>query len=100
MKKIKVKFREWNCIAVFHKYQNNDRTAIEIVEEETGESVAMASVNLSDLELAPNTIAIKNYSENGGMVKALLEAGIIGKCVDLVISGHVSIGIYELLKTE
>lgn len=97
---IKVKFKKWNCIAVFKKYADNHRTAIELEDEKTGEPIAIASVNLSEKTIHKNEIAIKDYSENEGMVKALTEAGIIGDLIYSVQRGFVKIGIYQLLKTK
>jgi hypothetical protein len=96
----KVKFKKWNCIVVFHKYRNNNRIAIELADETTNESIAMATINLPHVELNKNTVAIKNYSENEGIVEVLTKAKIIGKRVDLIISGHCAIGIYQLLKNK
>lgn len=97
----KVKFKQWNCIAEFSRYVDNDRISIRLTEEETAEPIATASVNLTFIKgMTDNEIAIKDYVENEGMVKALKEAGIIGEIILTVQSGHVNIGIYQLLKTE
>lgn len=98
---IKVKFKQWNCIAEFSRYVDNNRISIQLIEEKTAEPIATASVNLTYIKgMTDNEIAIKDYSENEGMVKALKEAGIIGELILTVQSGHVNIGIYEILKIE
>ena len=97
---LKVKFKEWNCIAKFANYNSNNRVAIQLVEETTREPIATDSVNLTNVILKENQIAIKDYSENEGMAKALQKAGIIGELKSINYSGHVKIGIYELLKTN
>lgn len=98
---IKVKFKKWNCVAVFGRYLNNNRVSIRLIEEETNEPIATASVNLTEIRgMTDNQVAIKDYSENEGMVEALTKAGIIGNRILLVDNGHVEIGIYELLKTK
>lgn len=98
---IKVKFKKWNCLAEFGRYRNNNRISIQLIEEKTGEPIATASVNLPSINgIMDNHIAIKDYSENEGMVEALKKAGIIGKSVAFVEQSHVTIGVYELLKTE
>ena len=97
---LKVKFKEWNCIAQFSHYNANDRVAIQLVEEGTYDPIATATINLPTVNIKPGNVAIKDYSENEGMVKSLTDAGIIGELKAIHYSGHVQIGIYELLKTE
>lgn len=98
---IKVKFKKWNCVAIFSRYVNNDRISIRLIEEETNEPIATASVNLTEIEgITDNEIAIKDYGQNEGMVNALRNAGIIGHPIQLVENDYVKIGIYELLKKE
>ena len=43
----------------------------------TGEQVGVATVNLPDVEAGRNEVFIKNYSENEGMLKALVAAGVV-----------------------
>ena len=77
----KVKFKNWNCIVTKSKYMDNDRIALVLTEEETGEPVATASVNVVEYPMGGfserNFTFIKNYSENEGMLDALIEAGIV-----------------------
>lgn len=77
----KVKFKQWNCIVVKSKYMDNDRIALVLKEEETGEPLATASVNVVDYyftkENGEHQTFIKNYSENEGILEALVEAGIV-----------------------
>lgn len=94
---ITVKFKKWNCVVVLTKYTNNNKPAIQLDEVETGETIAVASVNFPNLNLASDQIAIKNYSENSGIDKVLQEAGVIGKHLFSVSSGYVEVPVYELL---
>lgn len=94
-----VKFQKTNCTLEFGKYSNG-RIAIELVETETGEPYATASVNLPAYNIGKDEIAIKDHSENEEMVQALMEAGIVSKPVGYVDSGYVRIPICKLLKTE
>jgi hypothetical protein len=43
-----------------------------LTDKETSEDVLIASVNLPDWGLRPNEIAIKNYSENEGVLDVLI----------------------------
>lgn len=95
---IKVKFKKWNCIAQFSRYASNGRIAISLVDEETWEDVATASVNLADEFIEANEIAIKDYSENDGMYKALVEAKIVEfPPLRYAQTSHVTIPICKLL---
>ena len=87
-----VKFKHWNCeIRVFH--YNNGRTALQLVDAETSEPIATATVNVPDAYLAENEVLIKDYSENKGMLKVLVDAGIVTDTGERVKSGFVSIPI-------
>lgn len=75
----------------------NLRLALRLVDPDTGEPIATATVNLPDEPLAPNEIAVKDYSENEGMTQTLALGGIIvGKARRYVRSGFVTIGIHAL----
>ena len=96
---MKVQFKEWKCVVNSGYYQEGHRKAIELIEEETGEPIATATVNLPNYPLAENEIFVKNYSENEGMVLALAKAGIIeGYPLTHVKLEHVKISSYKLTK--
>lgn len=59
-----------------HRYANG-RLAIQAIDCDTGEPVAMMTVNLPDVSLAPDEILIKDYSENQGVLKTLYRAGLV-----------------------
>lgn len=59
-----------------HQY-GNGRPAIELIIQETGEPMARASVNLPSLRLDPGEIAIKDYSENEGMLECLISHKVV-----------------------
>lgn len=76
-KDLHVQFRDWDCYPVITKYSNNNRLALMLYEHGTHEPIATASVNITDTDLADDCIFIKDYSENTGMTKALVEAEIV-----------------------
>jgi len=94
---MKVQFRQWKCEVKVAKYQTNNRTAIELVDAEDGEPVAMASLNLPNEPMNKNEVAIKDYSENEGMLRCLVRAEIVSEPLRIVQSGFVSIPICKLL---
>lgn len=80
---------EWNgytCKTVFDKYENG-RTAIRLVDDKDGSPIATATINLPGEWVAENQVLIKDYSENSGMAKALLDAGVVANEV-----GRLAIG--------
>lgn len=76
MSEKKVKFKEWDCILRQGKYQNGN-IALYLEDAETFERIAVCSVNLDKFPLADNEVFIKDYSENEGMLEALLDAGAV-----------------------
>lgn len=96
---MKVKFLGVECDVVFRRYNETGGVAIELVcpfNEEQGyaEPMAMATVNIGLLGVGE--VAIKNYSENEGMLKALIEAGVVHSPHRFVQSGFVGIPICYL----
>ena len=63
--------------------------------EYCGETIARVTVN-PDIPLSDTQIAIKDYSENKGMVHFCKGLGIIGELVGIIPSGWVEIPVYEL----
>lgn len=91
---MKIKFKHYNCDMSFGRYSNG-RIAIELVEN--GEPVAVATVNLPNENLEADEIAIKDYSENEGMLRALLYGGVVTTPIRFVNIGFVKIPICKLL---
>jgi len=91
----KVKFRGENLNVVFGKYPNG-RTAIRLMDE-FGCPYATATVNLPDDELGEGEVFIKDYSENTGVLSALVDAGIISESKEKASSGFVEVDRCELL---
>jgi len=92
---MEIEFLGCKCIITKEKYCNG-RTALGLTEVDTGEPFATATVNLPEINLAQNEIAIKNYSENEGILQVLIDAGVIGKPKYEIQSGFVSIPVCEL----
>ena len=91
-----VSFLGYDCILHFPSY-NNGRKAIQLIGKEDGEPIATATVNLRDEPLAPDTVFIKDYSENNGMLATLVKAGIVSEPLRYVLSGFVKIPVCKLL---
>lgn len=97
---MQVKFKEWVCDVEFAFYGNGS-PAIRLNDATDGSPVAVASVNLEGIaKVKKGEIAIKDYSENEGMLKAMMDAGIVSKPLRYAPSGFVSIPICKLLITK
>lgn len=94
-----VNFGNNDCELVFDEYYNG-RTRIRLVDASDGEDVATATVNLPDLEIPAGFVAVKDYSENEGMLEALVKAGVVGEPATFAQGGYVQIPICPLLKRE
>jgi Domain of unknown function (DUF4313) len=91
-----IRFREWDCVVEKSQY-GNGRPALILNDAHDGEQIAVATVNLPNVAAGPNEVFIKDYSENEGVLKALLEAGVVKLTGETVSSGFVAIPKVELL---
>lgn len=73
-----VEFRGEQCRVLFRKYDSNDRIAIQLTIDGTGEPMATATSNLAEEEIVHSKQTfIKDYSENSGILEVLIAAGIV-----------------------
>lgn len=93
------KYKDYeNCSIELHRYSTNNNIALRMVSEtEYGEEpITMCTVN-TEQKLQDNQVAIKDYSENVGMVDFLKDLNFIeSEPVDEIRSCFVSIPVYEL----
>ncbi len=75
-------------------YYPNGNLALEVAIKDEG-PLCTCTVNPGHT-IGHNAIAVKNYSENEGMVDTLTEMGIIGRRLYLIRSGWVEIPVHEL----
>lgn len=97
---VTLKHGEWRVDVLESKYQDNDRTALILVERRTQEQVVMASVNLPEESLKDDEILIKDWSENEGVLDFLLKNGIVEDTGTSVPTGQVSANLCKYLKRE
>ena len=93
-----VPYREYNVDVHLTHYSTNGRYALFLVDHETFEPVAVATVNIPDKYITDNEVIVKNYSENEGMLQFLINQQIIdgGKCISFS-NGYVMLYICDLL---
>lgn len=93
---IRVKFQQYECVLSFGKY-GNGRLAIKLNDAEDGLPVAVATVNIPEKHFEPDEVAIKSWAENTGMVRCLVDAGVIAEPHRKISLGHVSASVCRLL---
>lgn len=76
MKIKKIRFKGIICVVQELKYENG-RTSLRLSDAFDYSPVATATVNIPDRESPPNNVFIKSWGVNTGMLKALVDAGII-----------------------
>jgi len=78
MNQQKVKFKDWECTVEYNAYLVNEklyRILLRDVEDYSPIAVATSYVK----GLKEGEVAVKNYSENVGMLEALVEHNIVEK---------------------
>lgn len=79
------------------RYSNNDRLALLVVDKDDPEYEFTASLNFPNHPIPDGAIAVKDYSENEGMVETLVESGVIEpRPMFSIPSGFISAGVYRL----
>ena len=99
MKNTIVEFSGYVCVLQKH-YYHNGRRGIILADKDSGARVAVATVNLDDVSIQDDTVLIKDYSENKGMLKCLVDARIISKPMSTHKVGFVEIYKCKLLKCQ
>lgn len=93
---MKVKYKKWDCIVRWSMYHENNNIAIQLVDEKTKELISVATTNTGRKNIE-STVQIKDYSENEGMWKALVNAGVIeDKVIRTIASGYVEVKVAKL----
>lgn len=77
-----VQFKDENLIA-FQSTYSDGNTAI-VLEDQNKDPFMTASINVPELEMDSQFVAIKDYSENEGILNALQKAGIISPVIDSI----------------
>jgi len=90
-------FKGYTLSVEMTRYAGNDRRAIQLIDTEDGDLYCTATVNMPDIDLSENEVAIKNWSENEGILECLQANGVIGPVKRRMPSGFVYVDIVDLL---
>ena len=83
-----------NLYAEYGKYRNG-QNSIQLFDAEDQMPYAVASVAI-DEPLEPDEVAVKDYSENEGILKTLLKSGVVDHPHREVSTGYVRIPICKI----
>ena len=89
----------YDLTATFAKYQNG-QVAIKLINNADGFPYATATVCVEDDLLKEGEVAIKDYSENAGILNSLIEADMIEPPHAYIQSTFTKIPICKLLINE
>jgi hypothetical protein len=94
-----VHFRHWRCRVVKALYAADHSIRLDLRSIDDGGPVATATVCLVDFGLTPPAAHcyIKNYSENAGILAALIDAGVIEYTGTTVPIGHAQAHLCRVL---
>jgi hypothetical protein len=81
---LELKFSDFDCTITFSTYRSNDRIYMGLIDKTDGSPVADCTVNMPEVDVPEGSVLIKNYSENEGMVNALVQAKIVEKPTEWV----------------
>ena len=95
-----VVFRGWTCRIERGTYGATRRIALQLTDCTDGEPVAVASVHMPDISLAPDEVVIKDYSENEGMLDALVATGVISPPLRTILLQYVTLYVCRCLIAE
>jgi hypothetical protein len=91
-----IKHKEWDCELVFGAYGNGN-IAIQLMDIEDGQPVAVATVNPDDMIVPMPWVCIKTWAENEGIVETLIKNGVVNEPIeDKIQMGYVTAYIMEL----
>lgn len=82
-----VEFGGSRCLVIKGEYTNH-RPCIRLIDEATGEPVAMVTINAPEHTLSQDEVIVKDYSENRGVLTVLVKAGILTPTGRLVATGY------------
>lgn len=88
--------RSYDVKLVWLNYANNN-TAIQAVDTEG--PVAVLTVN-PGFSVPETQVVIKDYSENQGALRSLIDAGVIGEPISFIESGWVTLPVCKILERK
>ena len=89
-------FSGYDCTIELTQYAHNGQKAMQLYDANDGEPIARATVCI-DYDFQENQTAIKDWSENEGMLQALIDSHIVKDTGIRVPCGFTEAAIVEIL---
>ena len=96
MEKQLIKFNGETYILHISRYQSNNQTSLQLLTEE-GLPFMTITKNIEHVILEEDEVIIKDYSENEGILQALIKENVIAKPHETINSGYVKLHICQLI---
>lgn len=106
MKKQIVDFSGYDCLVVKNHYTHNNQISLQLVADDSlrnqkndtfpGEPIATAT-SCFDYNVDADQTFIKDFSENKGVLKSLIDAGIVEDLGMQVPTGHAHLNLVKVL---
>lgn len=93
---ITTKYIDEEVVVKKSTYEENGRLCLRL-QSTDGEALMTVSSNLGEFEIANDSIFVKTYSENEGVMEALIEAGVLTEPKGSVSSGFCDFPICRVL---
>ena len=81
-------------VKVWKRQHPNGCTRIDLLDDSDGSPYATCTIMMDDL--AKDEVAVKNYSENAGMLDFLLDEGLVEEPHRFINQGYVAIPICKI----
>ncbi len=94
--KIEVPFQQWCCHVVMERYTGGGGLSLRLVDADDASSIARATVNLASMSPAADQVFIKNYTENDGVLEALVDAELIADTGRTIQSEYATLNVAQL----
>ena len=94
-----VQFGAFQCSLKFDRYQKGKAVSIHLVDAKDGLPVATATVNIPEARIQKDECLIKDYSENAGILNALIASKIVQPTERTVPAGFANAIVCKLLVT-
>ena len=95
-KQLHVKFMKTKCVLKFGKYAGGS-TSIRLEDASSGEPFCTATVSLEHAHPGDGHVFIKDWSENEGVLNALMDAKVITGSLDRYPTGYAAADLCRLL---